>query len=873
MEKRFAENLVRRAKPDPEGVLRDIAAAPAAQQQSTRALVAFAHGRALFELARNAQAVAQYQAALADAEGDLHSRITISLAAAQLAGGQRDAATNQLEHIESESDNDVVVQLASCQLALIELGAGDVRSAKRRLQDVVPVLESDPEELDAAARALGNLAYCEMTLGNLEEAADLYRRTIEIARASNETLVEAGCLQNLAYIHVLRGQFPDAISGLREAEHVYLTIGAPARNLSSLYDDMAETFALAGLSNDAVEYARTALELVSSGANIDKIAEAQLQLARCLLDAGNHEEAGSLAQQAGRTFLATDRPVWAGRAVLVEVESSSAAELSADLLDRAAEAAERFSSLGWHTDALRISNAAAFAMVAAARNQQAQTMLATVAPDTSLDAPLDRLEQILHHTIHAEATNTTPQAFLDEARVLLQTHQLRLADPELRAGVGRLRSRFRATAIRRALHQESPLNLLKAEESWRALGARLPQVAPPNDPHLAELSQKVRQASNAAAEDPADGEKTARLHNLEKRLRHASITLPSRRSLAPRSLDLDLSTLADELGERVFLEWLTIDHDLHGLAMIEGQVRHWRVSGSQKDIGQEVQAIHHQLRRLLRPGLSEQRATDRWRLLEQRIQNLGNVLLPIDLPQRPRIVLSPTAELTTLPFAVLLPLATSVQATLSASSWMEGLGEDIPTSAAVVVGPGLPAAAHDARAVKRDFAEASTFLPPTSDSNTFIEVASQVSILHVAAHCLFRDDSPLLSSIQLTDGHFTLYELPADSAPDLVTLAACDAGQQRSFLGGETVGMISAWLAAGSRTVIAPSCPVPDTHASTFATNLYHSLRNNSPDEAVAKATQACNELSPIDAATAAAFQTWGFSVGVVSNEASATQH
>ena len=57
-----------------------------------------------------------------------------------------------------------------------------------------------------------------------------------------------------------------------------------------------------------------------------------------------------------------------------------------------------------------------------------------------------------------------------------------------------------------------------------------------------------------------------------------------------------------------------------------------------------------------------------------------------------------------------------------------------------------------------------------------LELISGVDLAHLACHGLFRSDNPLFSSLLLSDGPLTLYEvLNSGGVPRRVVLAACES--------------------------------------------------------------------------------------------------
>ncbi len=95
----------------------------------------------------------------------------------------------------------------------------------------------------------------------------------------------------------------------------------------------------------------------------------------------------------------------------------------------------------------------------------------------------------------------------------------------------------------------------------------------------------------------------------------------------------------------------------------------------------------------------------------------------------------------------------------------------------MVAGPGLPGALAEVLEVHRARREAGLLLPPNSTVRATLNMISNVDLAHLACHGLLRSDNPLFSSLLLSDGPLTLYEvLNSGAVPRRVVLAACESG-------------------------------------------------------------------------------------------------
>jgi tetratricopeptide (TPR) repeat protein len=110
---------------------------------------------------------------------------------------------------------------------------------------------------------------------------------------------------------------------------------------------------------------------------------------------------------------------------------------------------------------------------------------------------------------------------------------------------------------------------------------------------------------------------------------------------------------------------------------------------------------------------------------------------------------------------------------------------------------------------------------------------SAAALVHVAAHARFDAEDPLQSSIQLADGELKARHLiGAWNTADLVVLSACESGSGTSVVGGEVLGLATALLRSGVRSVIASLWPVDDAATAYLMRHFYAALAGEGPTSA-----------------------------------------
>ncbi len=102
------------------------------------------------------------------------------------------------------------------------------------------------------------------------------------------------------------------------------------------------------------------------------------------------------------------------------------------------------------------------------------------------------------------------------------------------------------------------------------------------------------------------------------------------------------------------------------------------------------------------------------------------------------------------------------------------------------------------------------------------DTAQNYGLLHIAAHGLFRPESPLLSSIHLFDRWMTvqdIYDLELHAS--LVMLSACETGLGHDAGGDDMVGLVRGFLYAGASSLIVSLWSVDDESMTKLTTAFY----------------------------------------------------
>ncbi len=859
------------AKASPHQALAEaLVASESCTDPETRSWIDASIGRAHFELGRNEEAITELERAIDAAPDELRGRAIVSLAAALSAAGRLDEATAHLQRVVASEDS-TVSALANSQLGMVLLHSGNVVGALESIEPAIGQLQGVSGEEWALASSLGNAGYCELILGRLDSAIQRFRQAAELATETNQLTIVAGCLQNIGFALMRKGDLVGALTELERARESYRANGDPGRNLSTLLDDLAETYRVAGLTHDAVRTAEQAVALVSTGGNLEKQGDALYRLARCQLDSGSRA-AIATASDAAQCFERAGRDHWLARSRLLEAEalaelgSSDHAELM-KTLDHLAG----FEAAGWELEERSVRNVIALEQVRARSFQDARRALGATSAVATDQGVMAQIEGHLSSAITATLSGESLEPHADAASDLVRSYALRLADPEMRAGATRLMNRLRRLFVGEAVDAGDANAAFGSEERFRSIALSLPRATPARDESIAALSQQLRDLSRSLEESGQQNPAIdAELRSLEQKLRHRSLRQKAEGGGIDNYAIATTDDLLSKLGNRTWVEWFELDDALHVIACRGDQVSMNRCDHL-KDITKRCAEIRRGLARLARPGLSESAASRRWATLESDCADVAAQLLPPTLQPAPgeSWILSPPTFLIDLPWSLILRgsgSAPTVTVAPSASWWLARQdGEASSLRFGSLVGPDLQFASMESHALAQRFGR----MVSASTSVDALAAISDSTLLHVASHGVFRNDSPRFSSLRLEDGPLALHELDRiEQLPDAVVLAACDAGRHTSTAGGDLLGFAPSWLAAGTRAVIAPICAVGDEPTTHLVDGFYRQL-GEATGSGVATAlavAQASSDKEPSEVRAAAhSFVTLGCDVRFVS--------
>lgn len=136
----------------------------------------------------------------------------------------------------------------------------------------------------------------------------------------------------------------------------------------------------------------------------------------------------------------------------------------------------------------------------------------------------------------------------------------------------------------------------------------------------------------------------------------------------------------------------------------------------------------------------------------------------------------------------------------------------------------LPHAAQEVQTIAQAWS-GHTLVEEEATLENLYEYAPNYRILHLATHGEFRPDNPLFSGLALADGWLTTLDIfNLRLRTSLITLSACQTG--RSVVGGgdELLGLLRAFLATGTGSLVSTFWAVEDTTTAALMTAFYGAL-------------------------------------------------
>jgi tetratricopeptide (TPR) repeat protein len=777
------------------------------------------------DLARAVEAAAQIR------DDELGADARIGLAGVlSFAGRSEEAFTLLDEAVATGSQR--LRAYAALQRAIIEQRLGRLREAVTGYESALPTLRRLEARIDIAL-VLMNRGVIRTQTGEYAGAIADLTESGELFAAEGSEFGVAQTRHGLGWAHARSGDIPLALQHLDDAAERFGRLGHEALEVDV---DRVEVLLSAGLFAAAAELGtRTATRLRAAG-NHSQAAEVWLLCARAAVLDGDRSAAGSAARRARALFADQGAVGWEQAAQLEVLRSGSGDPAELPALARRLDAA---GNVVGSATALALAALAAAEIGAA---DQADRLAAECAQRAGRLGLLEPRMQAAHASAACAAARGDADAAFRRIRAALDDldgHRTSLAASGARASVAVHARALVALGLRMAAATGSPGAVLEWMERGRSGRAEFLAVRPPPDGALAAELAELRAVAARARDPDADGaEALARQAELEssieRRLLRAGADGDPGRGAVPT-----VEELQSALGGATLVELAEIDERLLAVAVDERGARIADI-GAGADVDRCTGSALSALHAAVRAGGSGAGAD----LLRRALRELDSALAVVLTGDGPMVLVVPPA-LHVVPWH-LLPglLGRTVSVAPSAAWWRTARSRPAPPGrapAALVAGPRLDEAEREVLDVARSYADAAVLTGSAATAHAVITALAGATVAHLACHGRIRYDNPLWSSLELVDGPLYVHDLErASRTPPFVVLSGCETGVGVRA-GDELLGLSAAFLARGTRSLVAAICPLPDTVATRETMTALHERisRGATPAAALAELSAA----------------------------------
>jgi len=734
------------------------------------------------------------------------------------------------------------------QLGLLALGDGRLHDAERELSAAIARLADDPV---AEARVRMNRSVTRLQRRDSTGAAADLERAAQIFAEAGLTVDEGQAQHNRAYVALLQGDLIAALRGMQDARPRAAT-SAVAGAVCDM--DRAEVMRDAGLTREA-ERALTAAAAVFGAQRMPQMrGEAEFQLASSQL-LHDPRQAARTAAKAQRRFLALKNLTWTTRAAAVRMR----AELSGGAVKggggrlsdprrvpTAEEVEATASTLGTagfpaEAAALRLTLA-----IWRARHEQPDDVGVIRVPRfapmrVQLLAHEARVARAVARGRHAEARRASA-AGLD----LLTGWRRSFGSLDLQTSIAMHGSDLVFAGLASAIRSGRPDVIFEWSERARALSQQVVPLRPPHDPELAADLAELRMLRG----DDSTGAKSARAAHLRERARTRQWAQTAAGATRERvdlegltaSLDEDTALITYVYSGDALTALVVTAHEQQVVPLSAAAVPRDQLPGLRADLDMVATVRAGPLAQVVQ------------RSLHARLADLSDALLgaPLRAAGDRRVVITAPGILAGIPWAM-LPAMRGRAFTLatSATQWARSpRGARLPHTAGFAAGPRVARGGEEVQAAASVWFDPVTLEGDAATVDAVTALASQVDVLHVAAHGQHAVDNPLFSGLELIDGTLYGYDIDRIShVPDVVVLSACEGGRSSVRWGEEAIGMARIWLSAGARCVIATPVVVADDDACVLLSALHSELvGGRDPAEALTAASARTGLVTPFQA-------------------------
>jgi tetratricopeptide (TPR) repeat protein len=714
------------------------------------------------------------------------------------------------------------------------------------------------------ARALNMRASAYLALGSTSRADADYVSAARLYSGIGQEVEALDPMANRALTAFASGDLPAALAYLDAVAPSFQRLNVPITRLRS---ERCVVLLAAGLVGDAEAEAEAALqEIEEIHGRLTQKADLLLMAANCALAMAQPQAALERAQAAHHMFR-SQRSAWRqAHAARVLVQARyEVGPVTALLLREANRSAARLDGLG-SSDAAQAHLLAGRIALDLGRRGDAERHLAALAWTRRRGPALSRVSGWLGEALRAEAADRPGRMLAACRRGLdvLDEHRLTLDASELRAQATVHGAELAALAQRHATQARRPRLLLTWSERWRATAYAIPPVRPSADAELNTSLAALRTMTRRLDQAPDQGKPSASLQKEQQRL-ETEVRASALRSRGNRHwtrAQFSPADLLDELGPAQLIEIVDVDGSLHVLVCGQGKVRQF-AAGQASDALKAANFARFALRRMARgrPGADPASALA---VLDHAGPALQDALLgPAvrHLGDGP-VIIVPTGKLHPIPWAILPALKDRVTSVApSAAAWMRAHRAPEPRHRHVALarGPDLASGGAEVPDVAKLYDDVTMLDGAQATADRVLSAMDGAWLAHIAAHGIFRADSPLFSSLRMHDGPLTVYDFERlNRAPYRLVLSSCEGAGLAPAGANELLGLVSSLLPLGTAGIIAGLMPLNDQALVPLMVDLHGHLRaGQTLAESLYRVRRALRD-DPIQYATAASLVALG---------------
>lgn len=321
---------------------------------------------------------------------------------------------------------------------------------------------------------------------------------------------------------------------------------------------------------------------------------------------------------------------------------------------------------------------------------------------------------------------------------------------------------------------------------------------------------------------------------LTRQLRHRRPQLGSAEALR-------LYELQKQLGEATLIEYATVDNELIAFVVSRAGIETVRSLGSESEIAREIAQFRFQIDSLRFGSAAIRKHLPN--LAERTRKHLTTLYSKLFAPLRERvsskIIIVPHRTLHYLPFQALhdaesyLVERFEISYAPSAVVFQQCVARPRRDfKRALLVGVAdeiIPHVNDEIDAIAKVFPESECLRNEAATAAALKTHTAGADVIHFACHAHFRSDNPLFSSLQLSDGPFTVRDaLQLDLSGALVTLSACETGVNAIIPGDELIGLARGFFSAGALSVLLSLWTVDDESTRQIMEEFYRQVRGGS---------------------------------------------